>query len=294
MNTPVLETCFTDLNLVRKGKVRDIYGIDDFLLMVATDRLSAFDVVLPDGIPGKGKVLTGISAYWFKKFEKMIGNHMITDDVSNYPTSCRKYKDILAGRSMLVKKAEPLPVECIVRGYISGSGWQSYKKSGQICGIELLQGLKESDKLAEPVYTPSTKAETGDHDINVDFNETIRILGKKRAEKLRDLSIAIYLKGAEQALKKGIIIADTKFEFGIYNDEIILIDEVMTPDSSRFWPLSSYASGKAQKSYDKQYVRDWLISSGWDKKAPGPVLPREVIEHTSETYTEVLKLITSD
>ena len=294
MNTPVLETCFTDLNLVRKGKVRDIYGIDDFLLMVATDRLSAFDVVLPDGIPGKGKVLTGISAYWFKKLENMIGNHMITDDVSKYPASCRKYKDILAGRSMLVKKAAPLPVECIVRGYISGSGWKSYKKNGQICGIKLSEGLKESDRLAEPVYTPSTKAETGDHDINVDFNETIRILGKKRAEKLRDLSIAIYLKGAEQALKKGIIIADTKFEFGIYNDEIILIDEVMTPDSSRFWPLSSYASGKAQKSYDKQYVRDWLISSGWDKKAPGPVLPREVIEHTSETYTEVLKLITSD
>lgn len=294
MNTPVLETCFTDLNLVRKGKVRDIYGIDDSLLMVATDRLSAFDVVLPDGIPGKGKVLTGISAYWFKKFEKMIGNHMITDDVSNYPKSCRKYKDILAGRSMLVKKAAPLPVECIVRGYISGSGWQSYKKNGQICGIELLQGLKESDRLAEPIYTPSTKAEIGDHDINVDFNETIRILGKERAEKLRDLSIAIYLKGAEHALKKGIIIADTKFEFGIYNDEIILIDEVMTPDSSRFWPLSSYASGKAQNSYDKQYVRDWLISSGWDKKAPGPILPRDVIEHTSETYAEVLKLITSD
>ena len=291
MNIPVIETNFSDLHLIRKGKVRDIYDMDDSLLMVASDRLSAFDVVLPDGIPDKGKVLTKISSHWFKRMENIVGNHLISDNVEDYPEQCRKYKDILSERSMLVKKAEPLPVECIVRGYISGSGWTSYKESGMICGIQLPQGLKQSDKLSEPLYTPSTKAEVGDHDINVDFNETVKILGKEKAEKIRDLSIAIYMKGAEEALKKGIIIADTKFEFGIYNDEIILIDEVMTPDSSRFWPLSSYSPGHAQKSYDKQYIRDWLISSGWNKKSPGPRLPQQVIEHTVKKYNEVLNLI---
>lgn len=291
MNIPVIETNFSDLHLIRKGKVRDIYDMDDSLLMVASDRLSAFDVVLPDGIPDKGKVLTKISSHWFKRMENIVGNHLISDNVEDYPEQCRKYKDILSERSMLVKKAEPLPVECIVRGYISGSGWTSYKESGMICGIQLPQGLKQSDKLSEPLYTPSTKAEVGDHDINVDFNETVKILGKEKAEKIRDLSIAIYMKGAEEALKKGIIIADTKFEFGIYNDEIILIDEVMTPDSSRFWPLSSYSPGQAQKSYDKQYIRDWLISSGWNKKSPGPRLPQQVIEHTVKKYNEVLNLI---
>ena len=293
MNIPVIETDFPDLHLVRKGKVRDIYDMDDSLLMVASDRLSAFDVVLPDGIPDKGKVLTRISSHWFRRMENIVGNHLISDNVEDYPEQCRKYKDILAGRSMLVKKAEPLPVECIVRGYISGSGWTSYKENGMICGIKLPRGLKQSDKLSEPLYTPSTKADVGDHDINVDFNETVRILGKEKAEKIRDLSIAIYMKGAEEALKKGIIIADTKFEFGIYNDEIILIDEVMTPDSSRFWPLSSYSPGQAQKSYDKQYIRDWLISSGWNKKSPGPHLPQQVIEHTVKKYNEVLNLIIS-
>ena len=291
MDIPVIETDFADLHLVRKGKVRDIYDMDDSLLMVASDRLSAFDVVLPDGIPGKGKVLTRISSHWFKRMENIVGNHLISDNVEDYPEKCRKYKDILTGRSMLVKKAEPLPVECIVRGYISGSGWASYKETGMICGIKLPQGLKQSDKLSEPLYTPSTKAEVGDHDINVDFNETVRILGKEKARKIRDLSISIYIKGAEEALKKGIIIADTKFEFGIYNGEIILIDEVMTPDSSRFWPLSSYSPGQAQKSYDKQYIRDWLISSGWNKKSPGPNLPQQVIEHTVKKYNEVLNLI---
>ncbi len=294
MDTPVINTDFKDLHLVGKGKVRDIYDMGDSFLMVASDRLSAFDVVLPDGIPGKGKVLTGISSYWFRYVEDIVGNHLISDNVEDYPESCLKYRNILEGRSMLVKKAKPLPIECIVRGYISGSGWESYKKSGMICGIKLPEGLKESDKLPEPIYTPSTKAEVGDHDINVDFNETINIIGREQAEKIRDLSISIYLKGAEKALKKGIIIADTKFEFGICDGKLILIDEVMTPDSSRFWPLDSYSPGRAQKSYDKQYIRDWLISSGWDKKAPGPRLPKEVIEHTARKYAEVMELITSD
>ncbi len=294
MDTPVINTDFKDLHLVGKGKVRDIYDMGDSFLMVASDRLSAFDVVLPDGIPGKGKVLTGISSYWFRYVEDIVGNHLISDNVEDYPESCLKYRNILEGRSMLVKKAEPLPIECIVRGYISGSGWESYKKSGMICGIKLPEGLKESDKLPEPIYTPSTKAEVGDHDINVDFNETVNIIGREQAEKIRDLSISIYLKGAEKALKKGIIIADTKFEFGICDGKLILIDEVMTPDSSRFWPLDSYSPGRAQKSYDKQYIRDWLISSGWDKKAPGPRLPKEVIEHTARKYAEVMELITSD
>ncbi len=291
MSKPVLETGFTNLTLVRKGKVRDIYDTGDSLLMVTTDRLSAFDVVLPDGIPGKGRVLTQISKFWFNEMENLINNHIISCDVDRFPEACRPYADILEGRSMLVEKAEPLPVECIVRGYISGSGWNSYQESGQVCGIDLPEGLKESDRLPEPLYTPSTKAEVGDHDINVDFDATVKLLGRKNAEKVRDLSLEIYKKGASKALEKGIIIADTKFEFGLLNDEIILIDEVLTPDSSRFWPKESYAPGGAQKSYDKQFVRDWLIQSGWNKKAPGPKLPDEVISVTSQKYQEVLNLI---
>jgi phosphoribosylaminoimidazole-succinocarboxamide synthase len=292
MDKPVRETEFSDLNLVRKGKVRDIYDTGDAFLMVTTDRLSAFDVVLPDGIPGKGRVLTQISAFWFKEMEPLVGNHLISTDVADFPESCQKYADILEGRSMLVKKAEPLQVECIVRGYISGSGWQSYKENGTLCGIELPKGLTESDRLPEPIFTPSTKAEVGDHDINIDFEEAKKILGEERAERLKDLSIKIYLKGAEKALEKGIIIADTKFEFGIVDDEIILIDEVLTPDSSRFWPKDSYTPGGAQKSYDKQFARDWLTASGWDKTAPGPKLPEEVIQGTAAKYQEVLDLIT--
>ncbi|SMC60556.1 phosphoribosylaminoimidazole-succinocarboxamide synthase [Desulfocicer vacuolatum DSM 3385] len=292
MTQPILETNFENLNMVRKGKVRDIYDLGDTLLMVTTDRLSAFDVVLPNGIPDKGKVLTQISAFWFKEMEDLIGNHLITHEVDQFPEICKPYAEILEGRSMLVKKAEPLPVECIVRGYISGSGWKSYQKEGHVCGIALPDGLKESDKLPQPLYTPSTKAEVGDHDINVDFDHTVKLLGKKRAEKLRDLSLAIYNRGVEKALAKNIIIADTKFEFGVVDGEIILIDEVLTPDSSRFWPQATYCPGGAQKSFDKQFTRDWLESSGWDKKAPGPELPAEVIKHTSEKYMEVLGLIT--
>jgi len=294
MTQPILETNFKNLNMVRKGKVRDIYDLGDKLLMVTTDRLSAFDVVLPNGIPDKGKVLTQISAFWFKEMEDLIGNHLITDEVDQFPEICKPYAEILEGRSMLVKKAEPLPVECIVRGYISGSGWKSYQKEGHVCGITLPQGLKESDKLPQPLYTPSTKAEVGDHDINVDFDHTVKLLGKAQAEKLRDLSLAIYNRGVEKALAKNIIIADTKFEFGVVDGEIILIDEVLTPDSSRFWPQATYCPGGAQKSFDKQFIRDWLESSGWNKKAPGPELPADVIKHTSEKYLEVLGLITGE
>jgi len=292
MGKPVLKTEFKDLELVRKGKVRDIYDMGDSLLMVTTDRLSAFDVVLPDGIPGKGRVLTQISLFWFKQLEHLVGNHIIGHRVEDLPEPCQKYADILEGRSLLVKKAAPLPVECIVRGYISGSGWKDYQSTGRVCGIELPPGLKESDRLDPPLYTPSTKAEVGDHDVNIDFNETVNILGQERAEKIRELSIEIYLKGSEKALEKGIIIADTKFEFGLYNDEIILIDEVLTPDSSRFWPRADYTPGGPQKSYDKQYIRDWLSSSGWNKKAPGPDLPEEVVDYTSRQYRKVLDLIT--
>jgi phosphoribosylaminoimidazole-succinocarboxamide synthase len=287
-------TEFDDLSLVRQGKVRDIFDTKDSLLMVTTDRLSAFDVVLPDIIPDKGKVLNQISVFWFKLMEDIVKNHIITTNVDEYPEEFRKYKSGLDKRSMLVKKAEPMVVECIVRGYISGSGWSSYQKEGHVCGISLPKGLRESEKLATPLFTPSTKADIGDHDINISFEETINILGREKAEKLRDLSLAIYNKGAKLALEKGIIIADTKFEFGIFENEIILIDEILTPDSSRFWPLDDYEPGRGQKSFDKQTIRDWLTASGWDKKHPGPKLPLEIIENTTNTYKEIYTRLTGE
>ncbi len=290
--TVIPETLFADLPLKRQGKVRDIFDFGDTFLLVTTDRLSAFDVVLPDPIPDKGKVLNQISVFWFEKMADVVGNHLVTTDTGAYPDICRPYRDALEKRSMLVKKADPLPVECIVRGYISGSGWSAYKKNGQVCGITLPQGLRESDKLAAPLYTPSTKAEVGDHDINISFEQTIDILGRKNAEKIRDLSLEIYNKGAALALEKGIIIADTKFEFGVLDGEIILIDEVLTPDSSRFWPLDDYAPGRGQKSFDKQTVRDWLVNSGWDKTPPGPKLPTEIIDNTVRTYKEIYTRLT--
>ncbi len=292
--TGIPTTEFDELSLVRQGKVRDIFDTRDSLLMVTTDRLSAFDVVLPDIIPDKGKVLNQISVFWFKQMEDIVKNHIITVDVDKYPKEFKKYKDALDKRSMLVKKAEPMAVECIVRGYISGSGWSSYQKEGHVCGISLPKGLKESEKLDTPLYTPSTKAEIGDHDINISFEETINILGRENAEKLRDLSLAIYNKGAKLALEKGIIIADTKFEFGMLDNEIILIDEILTPDSSRFWPLNDYEPGRGQKSFDKQTVRDWLTASGWDKKHPGPKLPLEIIENTAKTYKEIYTRLTGE
>ncbi|MBU1343682.1 MAG: phosphoribosylaminoimidazolesuccinocarboxamide synthase [Proteobacteria bacterium] len=288
------KTQFDDLSLVRQGKVRDIFDTGDALLMVTTDRLSAFDVVLPDIIPDKGKVLNQISVFWFKLMEPLVKNHIITTDINQYPDEFKQYSDALNKRSMLVKKAQPLPVECIVRGYITGSGWSSYQKQGHVCGIKLPEGLKESDKLLQPLFTPSTKAEVGDHDINISFDDTIQLIGKEKAEKLKFLSLEIYKKGAEYALSKGIIIADTKFEFGILDDEIILIDEILTPDSSRFWPLSEYEPGRSQNSFDKQYVRDWLIESGWDKKHPGPKLPQDVINRTSNTYKEIFTRLTGE
>ena len=292
--TSIPKTKFEDLALVRQGKVRDIFDTGESLLMVTTDRLSAFDVVLPDIIPDKGKVLNQISVFWFKRMETIVKNHIITTNVNEYPEAFKPHADALDKRSMLVKKAEPLTIECIVRGYITGSGWSSYQKEGHVCGITLPKGLKESDKLENPLFTPSTKAEIGDHDINISFDEAVKLIGHEKANKLRNLSLAIYNKGAEYALSKGIIIADTKFEFGMLDGEIILIDEILTPDSSRFWPLSEYEPGRSQNSFDKQYVRDWLTASGWDKKSPGPKLPQEVIDRTSNTYKEIYTRLTGE
>ncbi|MBW2571788.1 MAG: phosphoribosylaminoimidazolesuccinocarboxamide synthase [Deltaproteobacteria bacterium] len=282
----VIETDFKELNLIKRGKVRDIYDLGDTLLMVATDRISAFDVVMPDPIPEKGKILTQISLFWFKIMESLLPNHVVSSNVDNYPDICKRYAEILRGRSMLVKKAEPLPIECIVRGYISGSGWNDYRASGRICGIKLPKNLIESDKLPKPIFTPSTKAEKGLHDININFDETIKKIGKHLADQVRTLSLEIYSKGADFAYKKGIIIADTKFEFGLFEDNLILIDEVMTPDSSRFWPKSSYQPGGSQKSFDKQYLRDYLISINWNKTPPAPALPKDVIANTHNKYLE--------
>jgi len=292
METPLFETDFPGLNLIKRGKVRDLYDLGDALLLVATDRISAFDVIMPDPVPAKGKVLNLISLFWFEKMASLVKNHLISTNVAEYPENCGPYADMLRDRSMLVKKTDPLPIECVVRGYISGSGWKSYKEDQTICGIELPQGLTESDKLAEPIFTPSTKEEVGLHDINIDFNEAARRIGTEKAEKIRDISIAVYKKGVELAAEMGIIIADTKFEFGVFDGEIILIDEVLTPDSSRFWPLSTYAPGGPQKSFDKQYVRDYLSSTGWGKTPPGPSLPADVIKNTAAKYLEALTLVT--
>ena len=261
--------------------------------MVATDRISAFDVIMPDPVPGKGKILTQISLFWFEIMKSLLPHHVISSDVDDFPDICKPYTEILRHRSMLVKKAEPLPVECVVRGYISGSGWKDYQETGSICGIKLPKGLKESDKLPEPLFTPSTKAELGLHDVNIDFDTVVTKIGKTLADNVRTLSLAIYKKGAELANEKGIIIADTKFEFGLFENNLILIDEVLTPDSSRFWPGESYKPGGVQKSFDKQYVRDYLISINWNKKPPGPRLPKNIITNTSNKYLEALNQLTA-
>jgi phosphoribosylaminoimidazole-succinocarboxamide synthase len=292
MKTPISETDFPELKLLKRGKVRDVYDLGEYLLMVVSDRISAFDVVMPDPIPDKGVILTQISLFWFDVVKPLIQNHVVARDVDQYPESCRLYADALQNRSMLVKKAQPLPIECIVRGYISGSGWKEYTETGSICGIQLPEGLKESQKLPEPIFTPSTKAEHGEHDINIDFEQAARLVGKTRTEKIRQLSVAIYKKGAELADQKGIIIADTKFEFGLVDDDVILIDEILTPDSSRFWPKETYSPGGSQKSYDKQYLRDYLNSLDWDKKAPGPSLPQDVISNTRQKYIDALTQLT--
>ena len=294
MRTPVNETDFQDLNLIKRGKVRDIYDLGDNLLMVATDRISAFDVIMPDPIPDKGIILTQISLYWFEIMKPIIENHVVSADVNEYPSVCQPYAETLRERSMLVKKTTPLPIECVVRGYISGSGWKSYQESGSVCGIALAPGLQESDKLPEPIFTPSTKEELGAHDINIDFKETVNRIGIDHASKVRDLSLAIYKKGAAIAKEKQIIIADTKFEFGLVGDDIILIDEVLTPDSSRFWPKETYQPGGAQQSFDKQYVRDHLIAINYNRQPPGPVLPADIISNTRKKYLEALTQLTGD
>jgi len=286
------ESRFEGLKLVNRGKVRDIYEIEDKLLIVATDRMSAFDVVMDDPIPDKGKILTSISLFWFDQMASVVDNHVISADPKEYPAPCQAYAEALAGRSMLVKKARPLPVECIVRGYISGSGWSEYQSRGSICGISLPAGLKESEILPEPIFTPSTKAEAGTHDENISFEEVVDILGRETAHAIHDLSLRIYSQGRALAAEKGIIIADTKFEFGFVNDHLILIDEILTPDSSRFWPMDRYAPGGPQQSFDKQFLRDYLNGLDWPKTPPPPRLPAEIIEKTRAKYLEALERLT--
>lgn len=287
-NKILLYTDFKDLKLFKRGKVRDVYDLGDKLLIVSTDRISCFDVVLPNGIPYKGKVLTGLSIFWFGLIQDIIPNHLITSDVGSYPKELQKYKTDLFGRSMLVKKTKPLPVECVVRGYLSGSGWKEYKETRSICGIKLPPGLLESDKLEQIIFTPSTKEDVG-HDINIKQSNAEELVGKDIADKLAKKSIEIYKKASQHAIECGIIIADTKFEFGIYNNEVILIDEVLTPDSSRFWPKDQYRPGQSQPSFDKQFVRDYLESLNWNKTPPAPELPQEIIDKTTQKYLEAYK-----
>ena len=292
LDAVLLQTDFPELKLHASGKVRDVYVLDrERLLFVATDRISAFDYVLATGIPHKGRVLTQISLFWFDLLRDLVPNHLITADINQYPPSLQKYADQLRGRSMIVTRAEMFPVECVVRGYISGSAWKEYKTTGQVCGIELPKGLRESDRLPEPIFTPATKATTG-HDENVSFSEMVRLVGPEVSQQLRDLSVAIYVRAAEYARQKGIIIADTKFEFGRTAKGITLADEVLTPDSSRFWPADKYASGSSQESFDKQYVRDYLEEIRWNKLPPAPALPAEVARRTSEKYVEAYHLLT--
>ena len=288
----LVESHFDELALLKRGKVRDIYEINENLLIVATDRISAFDVVMDDPIPDKGKILTQMSLFWFNKIKHIVDNHIVSHNPHEYPEQCRKYSDQLEGRSMLVKKAETLPIECIVRGYITGSGWKEYLEKGSICGINLPRGLKESEQLPEPIFTPSTKAEGGLHDENISFDKAAQLIGLETAERVRELSLEIYKFGREYAAQQGIIIADTKFEFGIYEGKLILIDEVLTPDSSRFWPADEYEPGRPQKSFDKQFLRDYLVEIKWPKKPPPPKLPPEIIHKTRERYLEALHLLT--
>ncbi|KMY67155.1 phosphoribosylaminoimidazole-succinocarboxamide synthase [Desulfocarbo indianensis] len=292
MAVTVKETNLPDIPLLGRGKVRDIYDMGEHLLIVASDRLSAFDVVMPDPIPDKGRVLTQISVYWFEKMKDLTPNHLVAWEVNDFPAKLKPYADQLEGRSMLVKKCQPLAIEAIVRGYIAGSGWKDYQKTGQVCGYALPQGLQESDRLEEPLFTPSTKAELGEHDENISLERAREIVGAELADEVARRSLAIYKRARELAREAGIIIADTKFEFGVKDDSLLLIDEVLTPDSSRFWPADDYQPGRGQKSFDKQYARDYLESIGFNKKPPAPKLPAEVIEGTRQRYLEALKRLT--
>jgi len=291
MNSTLTETALATLPL-RRGKVRDIYDLGDQLLLVSTDRISAFDWVLPTGIPDKGRVLTQLSRFWFEHLD--VPNHLLSCDVEEFDLPAGVDRAPLAGRSMLVRKTEVVPIECVVRGYLSGSGWKEYKESGRVCGIELPSGLKESDKLPAPIFTPATKAEIGEHDENISFDEVCKRVGADLAKQLAERSTDLYMRGAKHAISKGIIIADTKFEFGLVDEELILIDEVMTPDSSRFWPADEYKPGSGQPSFDKQFVRDWLLESGWDKNSQPPALPAAVVTKTRDKYIEAFERVTGE
>jgi len=296
MAEALLDTQFDGLTPFRRGKVRDLYEVGDDLLIVATDRISAFDYVLASGIPDKGAVLNQLSAFWFGMMADIVPNHVVATDPQTYPAAAKRHAAVLHGRSMLVRRTQPLAIECVVRGYLSGSGWKEYQKTGRVCGIELPAGLRESDRLPAPIFTPSTKAESG-HDINITQAEAGDIVGGARIAQLRDLSIAVYNRGARHAETRGIIVADTKFEFGVVEvpgkgEQLILIDEVLTPDSSRFWPAAQYRPGGGQPSYDKQYVRDYLEQIGWNKQPPAPALPPDVVARTREKYVDAFRLLT--
>jgi phosphoribosylaminoimidazole-succinocarboxamide synthase len=288
---PVIKTEFKELNLIHRGKVRDLYEVEDKLLMVATDRISAFDVVMDDPVPNKGKVLTKLSLFWFDFLGDILPNHLITAEVEKYPSVCAPYLEELRGRSMLVKKAKPLPIECIVRGYLSGSFWNAYQKDTTVCGFQLPAGMVESGKFSTPLFTPSTKAELGEHDENISITRMQELVGVSETERIVDASIKLYQKAADYAMSKGIIIADTKFELGWYDGDLILIDEVLTPDSSRFWPEEQYKPGKGQPSFDKQFLRDYLSKLDWNKKPPPPKLPVDILEKTGARYAEAVERI---
>lgn len=280
------QTNFPELPLFSRGKVRDIYDLGDSLLMIATDRVSAFDVIMGQPVPGKGKILTQLTLFWFNQVADLIQTHLVSANVNEFPENCQPYKKDLEGRTLWVKKAQPIPFECVVRGYLAGSGWREYRDYGEICGIRLPEGLRNADRLPEPIFTPSTKAETGTHDENVPFSKMVDTLGEETAKKLRDLSLTIYERGREIAERRGIIVADTKMEFGFLDGEIILIDELLTPDSSRFWPADTYEPGHTQISFDKQFLRDYLDTLDWDKTPPPPVIPEDIIEKTRLKYEE--------
>ena len=288
----VRETDLSPLRIAGRGKVRDVYHVRDKLLIVSTDRLSAFDVILPDPIPSKGKVLNNLSVFWMSQTQHIVPNHLLTSDVAEFPEECRSFASVLDGRSMLVNKASVFPVECVARGYIIGSGWKDYQSSGTICGISVPPDLKIADKLPEPIFTPSTKAEQGDHDENISFGRVIDLMGAETARWLRDKTLELYLFGARKAEERGIIIADTKFEFGLVDGVPTLVDEVLTPDSSRFWPMEQYRPGISPPSLDKQFVRDYLERIDWDKKPPAPALPEEIVLRTSEKYLEIYRILT--
>jgi phosphoribosylaminoimidazole-succinocarboxamide synthase len=288
----IFETNLPRLKLIGRGKVRDIYDLEDALLIVASDRISAFDVVMPDPIPDKGRILTQLSIYWFGQMEDIIENHLLATEVRDFPAPCQEYTEVLQGRSMLVKKAQPLPVECVIRGYLSGSAWVEYQERGEASGVKLPPGLQESSPLAEPIFTPATKAEMGTHDENITFEEVERLLGAELAARVRRVSVQIYERARNLADRKGIIIADTKLEMGLLDGRLILIDEILTPDSSRFWPKDLYRPGRSQSSFDKQFLRDYLLSLHWPKRPPAPKLPPDIIEKTREKYLEALRRLT--